>query len=156
MILTVCGRLEGDRPVWSSDVKTTETLSHPSASLKHCAEQKPCAQVKQNKEFIHCFPWLGRCSAIPGEQGPITGDADLGRQIPPVQTSSPCSFFPPTLYNDSDVTWSGISPRSAGVTCPGQPYVHKKQPSSHVAYSQEIVPLQDEMYQRDRVKHAEM
>ena len=55
------------------------------------------AEAKQNKEFIHSFPWAGRCSASPGKQGSITRNGDLGRETPSLPMSPP-SFFFPQLY----------------------------------------------------------
>lgn len=54
---------------------------------------------------------MGRCSAIPGEQGPITANGD-GRTNPISPNILPCSFFPP-LYM--------LSMAPCGV---GNPYGH--------------------------------
>lgn len=54
-------------------------------------KQRPCTQAKQDRESIHCFPWLGSGSATPKRAGPCTDD--LGRQTLSLQTCPSSSFI---------------------------------------------------------------
>ena len=74
------------------------------------------SKAKQIMEFIHWFPWAGRCSAIPGKQGSIKCNCYLGRQTPSIWMSPPSWFFP-QLYMLSMTSYGVEYP--FGVSCPG-------------------------------------
>lgn len=68
---------------------------------------KSVAQVKQNQELICCFPWLGRSSAIPGEQGPIISQW-LGKTNT-ITPNIPHLLLLSALQADHDAIRPGIS-----------------------------------------------
>lgn len=57
------------------------------------AKAKVVCGSEQNQECLHCFPWIGRCSAISRERGPIMFNGDLGRQMLSFQMSPPSLIF---------------------------------------------------------------
>jgi len=89
---------------------------------------KPAHVSKGNKEFIHHFPWAGRCSDISRKAGLHHMWWLLGKTNTITPKVPPFLLLPPTLYAQHDVIWHGISLWSIGVSSsscvPSQLLVH--------------------------------
>lgn len=100
--------LGGESGEWKPENSWVEVMSAQQG------KQKLCTQAKQNKEFIHYFPWAGRFSAIPRKEGlhhilAVTGKNELPQQTPFLVL--PLHLV---LYFEHDTIRSGISLFSAG------------------------------------------
>lgn len=76
-------------------------------------------QAKQNKEFIHSFPWLGRCSTTPRRAGPITWNGALGRQNS-ITPKGPLPLSPLYIPSMMPLVWN-IPLDVPFMLCPGCP-----------------------------------
>lgn len=97
-------------------IKVTKLMGWDKDGLRGKAEVA-CTQVKSDKEFIHHFPRASRCSARRARLPPTW--SWLGKTTPLWTTLTLFLLLPPALYTVCFTIKSGISLRSAGVSCPG-------------------------------------
>lgn len=76
-----------------AESETTHRLRYRVQWVK----QKSSLQAKQTKEFIHCFPRAGRCSATSTTAGLYHIQCLLGNQMPSLWRSPASSSFPQLL-----------------------------------------------------------